>query len=361
MSKKSRKSPYWRRNWKMILNIVTVIALLAFVYAIRGQLADTFGNLSKVHAWMLLLLIPLELFNHHSQAKMYQGLFAVVGNKMRYSFLLRTSLELNFINQVFPSGGVTGISYFGMRLRNKEITGGKATLIQIIKLGLLFLSFEVLLFVGLICLAIGNQANDMVILVTSSISTLLLVCTVGFAMIIGSEDRIRATFKAVTLFINRVIHFFRPKHPETIGTDRIEHAVMELHNNYLLLTSSYKNLRWPFFWALMANASEIMVIYVVYLAFGETVNIGAVILAYSVANTAGLISVVPGGVGVYEALMTGVLAATGVPVKISIPVTVMYRVINTIIQLPPGYYFYHKTLHDVKDEDAKMREMHSDG
>ncbi|HEX9153715.1 MAG TPA: lysylphosphatidylglycerol synthase transmembrane domain-containing protein, partial [Candidatus Saccharimonadales bacterium] len=176
-----------------------------------------------------------------------------------------------------------------------------------------------------------------------------------------SEARIRATFKAATLFINRVIHLFRPKHPETIGIDRIEYAVMELHNNYLLLTSSYKNLRWPFFWALMANTTEIMAICVVYLAFGEWVNIGAVILAYSVANFAGLISVVPGGIGVYEALMTGVMAAAGVPVKLSIPVTVMYRVINTIIQLPAGYYFYHKTLHDVRDEDTKMKEMHSDG
>jgi hypothetical protein len=24
---------------------------------------------------------------------------------------------------------------------------------------------------------------------------------------------------------------------------------------------------------------------------------------------------------------------------------VMYRVLNMLIQLPPGYYFYHKTLH----------------
>ncbi|HET8670278.1 MAG TPA: hypothetical protein VFM05_06490, partial [Candidatus Saccharimonadales bacterium] len=165
---------FLRRNWKMAINIVTVLALLVFVVAIRDQLVDTLGNLAKVHAWVLLLMIPLQIFNYHSQTKMYQGLFALVGNKLRYNFLFRTSLELNFVNQVFPSGGVTGISYFGMRLRNKEITGGKATLVQIIKLGLLFLSFEILLIVGLFLLALGGQANDVVILVTSSISTLMV-------------------------------------------------------------------------------------------------------------------------------------------------------------------------------------------
>jgi len=61
-----------------------------------------------------------------------------------------------------------------------------------------------------------------------------------------------------------------------------------------------------------------------------------------------LVSVLPGGVGIYEGLMTLVLTATGVPSRISLPVTVMYRVLNTLIQLPPGYYFYHQTLHAVK-------------
>ena len=55
-------------------------------------------------------------------------------------------------------------------------------------------------------------------------------------------------------------------------------------------------LRMPLLYALLANVTEIMAIYVVYLAFGATVNPGAVILAYAIANFAGLVSVLPGGV-----------------------------------------------------------------
>jgi uncharacterized protein (TIRG00374 family) len=352
---------FLKRRWKLILNVITVIALIVLVYAIRGQLADTLSNLAKVHAWVLLLLLPLQLVNYHAQTKMYQGLFAMLGNKLRYKFLFKTALELNFVNQVFPSGGVTGISYFGMRLRNKEITGGKATLVQIFKLGILFLSFEVLLVVGLFLLALGGQANDLVILVTGSISTLMIMGTLGFMSIIGSQKRIHGTFVYLSKGINRVIHFIRPKHPETINIARIENTVLELHNNYQLIRTRYLELRWPFFWALVVNMTEVLKIYVVYLAFGEWVNIGAVILAYSVANFAGLVSVMPGGVGIYEALMTGVLAAAGVPARLSLPVTVMYRVLSTLIQLPIGYYFYNKTLHRNQDEEAKFRDMHGDG
>jgi uncharacterized membrane protein YbhN (UPF0104 family) len=67
-------------------------------------------------------------------------------------------------------------------------------------------------------------------------------------------------------------------------------------------------------------------------------------LAYGIANVAGLVSVLPGGIGIYEALMTAVLVSTGVPAAVSLPVTVMYRVANTLIQIPPGYYLYQQSL-----------------
>ncbi len=334
-----------KRRWKLLVNIATVVALVVLVIAIRHQLVDTFKNLKEVNAWYVLLLIPIQAANYHSQTKLYQGLFNIVGNKLKYWPLYKASLELNFVNSVFPSGGVSGISYFGVRMRNDEITGSRATLIHIMKLALLLLSFEVLLIVGLLVLAIGGKANNFVILVTSSITTLMVVGTFAFVNIVGSQRRISATMTFLTRTINRVLHFFLPKSPETIRVARVQQVFEELHHNYKLIESRWEDLKWPFFWAFMANLTEVLSIYVVYVAFGEWVNIGAVILAYSVANFAGMVSVMPGGVGIYEALMTGVLVASGVPAALSLPVTVMYRVLNTIIQLPPGYALYHNTLH----------------
>jgi uncharacterized protein (TIRG00374 family) len=115
------------------------------------------------------------------------------------------------------------------------------------------------------------------------------------------------------------------------------------------IRSDKRRLRAPYVWALLANFWEVIAVYVVYVAFGHLVNFGAVIIAYAVANFAGVVSVLPGGVGIYEGLMTLVLTATGVPSRLSLPVTVMYRVVNTLVQLPPGYYFYHRTLNVPKE------------
>ncbi len=100
--------------------------------------------------------------------------------------------------------------------------------------------------------------------------------------------------------------------------------------------------------ATLANIGQVATLYSVFLAFGQPVNPVAVIIAYAVANFAGLISVLPGGIGIYEALMVGVLATAGVSPAISIPAIVMYRILTMLLQLPIGYYFYHKTIYSVK-------------
>lgn len=335
---------FLKRNWKLLVNIITFVALAILIYAIRDQLAETISNLHRVNLWILSLVIVLEAVGYHAQTRMYQAMFKSVGNDLDYKGLMKVSLELNFVNHVFPSGGVSGLSYFGLRMKQFGVSGAKSTLVQTMKLVLLFLSFEIFIIVGMFLLAINGQASNLVIFIGTSLAMLVLVGTGLFVYIIGSNARIDAFFTWLTRLLNRIIQLVRPGHPETISIDKARGAFREFHDSYMVLRRKLHELKAPFLWAVVVNLTEVLVIYVVYIAFGEWVNLGAIILAYAIANVAGLISILPGGVGVYEGLMTIVLSAAGIPAAVSLPVTVMYRVINTAIQLPPGYYFYHKAI-----------------
>lgn len=329
---------------KTAINVITILALIAFVYALRHQIIDTFLNLQNVSIWPILLMPLIQALNYHSYVRMYQQIYDVLGEKLEYKKLLKIQLELNFVNHVLPSGGVSGISYFGIRMRSLGVGAGKSTLVQLIKFGLIFVSFQVLLGLGLLALAIGGRANGLLILIAGSISTFLFVGTFLAAYMLGSRERINSFFLFFTRVLNKVISYFRRGHHETIKTDKVRATFDELHDNYLLIRRDFRRLKRPLFWSLIANLTEVLTVYVVYMAFGKYINIGAVTIAYAVSNFAGLVSVLPGGVGVYEALMTGTLVAAGVPAALSLPVTVMYRVLSMIIQLPPGYYFYHKSI-----------------
>lgn len=349
------------QRWKMILTVATVLALIGLAWAVRAQLAQTLSNLGKVNVWFVLLIIPLETLNHLSQAKLYQGLFRILGERFRTRSMMRLSLELNFINSVFPSGGVSGFSYLSIRLKSEKISTAQATLVQLMRFILIFISFQILLFVGLLLLAIGGKANDFILLISGSLATLMLVGTLLLAYIVGSKSRINTFFIFITRFVNSAIHIIHRNNPETINIERARQTLEELHENYMQIRRNINVLKAPLVYALLANITEIAAIYVVYIAFGEWVNPGAVILAYAVANFAGLVSVLPGGVGIYEGLMTAVLAAGGVSAAVSLPVTVMYRVINMVVQLPPGYFFYQRNLHATSAEEEAIEAIKHEG
>lgn len=332
------------KRWKLILNIITIIALGGLIYFTRDEILSTISNLRDVNIYALFLIIPAQVLSYFAIVHLYQYLLKVIGHKLSFKKLLSISLELNFINSVFPSGGVTGFSYFGIRMRRHGVSAGQATMVHVFRFILLLVSFQLLLLVGLLFLAVDNKANNFVLLIAGSLVALLVIGTFGLAFIIGSKKRINSFFTYITRIINKIINVVRPKHPETINIEKVQKLFSELHESYQIVKKDPKLLKRPLAYSLLSNTAEIITVYVVFLAFGLMVNPGAVILAYAVANFAGLISVLPGGVGVYEALMTGVLASAGIPAGVSIPVIIMYRILNMSLQLPVGYYLYHRAL-----------------
>ncbi|HEX5455927.1 MAG TPA: lysylphosphatidylglycerol synthase transmembrane domain-containing protein [Candidatus Saccharimonadales bacterium] len=342
-------------KWRKVITTVTFLALLLLVYFSRQEIGDTFTRLSELNIIILLIIIAFQYVNHYSYAKLYQSLFRIVGKKLKYWPMFRISLEVNFVNNIFPTAGLTGFSYFGLRMQKFDINAGKSTLVQMMRWVGVFLSFQVLTFFGLLSLAVEGKVNNFTILVASSLVTLIVVGTVLLTYIVGSRQRIDSFFTWITKAINRVIQVVRPKHPETINIASSRQMFLDLHQDYNIILKNYRRLGPWFVYSLLANTVEIASIYVIYLAFGDAVNPGAIILSYIIASFAGVISVLPGGVGIYEGLMVAVLATAGVSPGVSIPATVMYRVLTSIIQLPPGYYFYQKALDESGWEKEKAK------
>ena len=339
---------YLKRNWKLILNVITFALLGGAIFLVRKDVGKAIGDLGRINAIALLLMIPLQILNYSAYAHMYQSIFRILGaKKLPLKFMFKVALELNFVNHVFPSGGVSGFSYFTARLKPNGISTAQATLTQTMRFILTFASFVVLLFIGLFMLALGGSASNMTILITCSLAFLTVFTIIVGSYIVSSKTRIQKFTQNATKLLNRVLKVVRPKHPETISLKKVEKTFAETHESYNILRDKLPHLKLPFYYASLANVTELATIYVVYIAYGQFVNPGAVIIAYALANFAGLVAVLPGGIGIYEGLMTAVLVSAGVPAGLAISVTVMYRVVNLLLSLPVGYFFYHKAINTV--------------
>jgi len=62
-------------------------------------------------------------------------------------------------------------------------------------------------------------------------------------------------------------------------------------------------------------------------ALGNSIGIGKIIIAFTAGITAGVISNIPGGLGVQEGSAAGVLALFGVGLEISVLATLLFRIV----------------------------------
>src|SRR6266404_6466290 len=231
-----------RSKWRLVLTAATFIALAILIYTQRKQIVDVIVNLGKVNAWALLLMIPLEAANYDAYARLYKSLFKILGKDVLYWPMYKLTLELNFVNHILPSGGVSGISYFNIRMRAFGVGAAKSSLTQVMKLLLLFISFQPLLILGIFLLAIRGHVNNLIMVIASSIITLLVVGTFAFIYTIEDRGRINTVLTAITKALNKLIGLVR-RNSETISIAGAQMVFDELHDNYKLLKDNWRELK----------------------------------------------------------------------------------------------------------------------
>lgn len=349
---------HFKKDFKFWLNIITLAALAFLIIISWDQILEAFRELDSLNTWALLMMIPVQLVSYYGVAKLYHAFFVSQGEKVSMKVMYKIALELNFVNHVFPSGGVSGFSYLNLRLKQYGISGAKSTLAQILRFGMTFISFLVLLVVGIIALSLGSSAGGFIILITSTIIFATIVGAGLAIYIISKPSRIKAFVGWLPKALNWLFRTLHIAKREIINIPKLENSLEDLHTDYKVLSKDTKLVKQLLKWALIMNIAEVLTVYLVYIAFGTFVNPGAVIIAYAVANFAGLIAVLPGGVGIYEGLMTATLASAGVPRALALSATVIYRVLSMAFFLPVGYYFYHQAL---KQGSKELRELTEHG
>lgn len=327
---------------KLIINIVTLVALGVLLYVSWPQITQGLKEIGGAKWSVIFLMLPMQLINYYAIAELYRSYFKQSGEVIKRSTMYKIALELNFVNHVFPSGGVAGFSYLGLRLKHHGIPVARTTLAQAMRFALTFISFLILLFIGMFMLSF-TSGGGVALFIGLSIAFVTLFGTLVGIYIISNEQRIKGFTAFLPKLANSILKPFTHRR-NTINIKKIETLFEDLHKDYAAIAKNWHQLRVPFVWALIINATEIATAYLAYVALGHLVNPGAVILAYAVASFAGLVAILPGGIGVYEALMTAVLTSTGIPKALALSATLIYRIFTMVIFLPIGFVLYQLAL-----------------
>ncbi len=334
-------------SFKTILSVVTLIMIVVILFFSRHQLDHALHLLSQVNIWLLLLVFVCTILSYLFSGEMmfsYLRQKKIIKEVSPFT-LMRVSLELNFVNHVLPSGGVSGVSYANWRLGKFGVSMARSMMAQAVRYASGFAATIVTLFVSLVIVTIDGELNRWMILM-SALLVIGMAATVSlFIYIVHSPARIRRLGEWLQRTTNKLTRIVtRGRKRKILRSEKLIDFLDELHDDYVELKRE-KSLLWqPFFWAVLFIVADILIFFVTFLALGVVVNPAAILIAYSLASLAGFAIVTPGGAGAYEAIMVMVLVMAGVHEGKALAGIVLARVIILLITIGAGYIFYQLTL-----------------
>lgn len=335
-----------RVSVKSWISIITFVLVAIIMYASRHELVRAWELLGQVNLWILALLIPLQIFSYYAAgATVFSYLREKYDIKVNSLESARIALELNFVNHILPSAGVSGASYMTWRLARLGISPGRATLAQAVRFASTFGAFLVLMLFAVLFITLDSGLERTLILVSSGLASAIIFGTMIVIYIIKSPARLRHAAEFITHGVNTVWRrVFRQKGKFLLREEKVKDYFDDFHKDYIELSKDLKVLKKPFAWALLFVISEISLFWVTFLALGTPVNPAPLLIAYGVAGIAGAFFFTPGGVGGYEAIMVGFLSTTGLDRGAVIAAVLLARVVLILMTIVTGYYFYQKAL-----------------
>ncbi|HMH70127.1 MAG TPA: lysylphosphatidylglycerol synthase transmembrane domain-containing protein [Candidatus Saccharimonadales bacterium] len=332
------------RAW---LSVVTFLLIAVIIYFSRHELLHAWGLLAKVNIWILLLIIPAQIFMYYAGGEMIFSYLRAKKSidKIPPLTLARMALEMNFVNHVLPSGGVSGISYMTWRLGKFGVTSGRATMAQAVRFAVGFAAFILLLVIAVFLVTIDGNINRWIILMSSTLVTLMVGTIIAGVYLMSSSKRMSTFAVWLTRTVNFVVRratFRRKKH--ILSHDKVNMFFSDMHRDFVALRADKRILIKPFLWGLAFTLADISLFLITFWALGSPINPAPVLIAYGVATIAGFFVVTPGGAGAYEAIMVAFLAIAGVSGGTAIAGIVLTRVILLISTIALGYLFYQHAI-----------------
>ncbi|MEO5690920.1 MAG: lysylphosphatidylglycerol synthase transmembrane domain-containing protein [Candidatus Saccharimonadales bacterium] len=330
---------------KTWISVLTFLLVAVIVYASRHELLRAWDLLGQVNLWILLLLLPAQAISYYAAGAM---VFSYLKEKFDLTVpraeSARIALELNFVNHILPSAGVSGASYMTWRLGELGISPARATLAQVVRFAATFGAYLVLMLIAVVAITLDVGLERIPILVSSGLASAIIFGSLLTVYIIQSPPRLHKAAVFITKHVNRFWRGVLRRTKPLLYIDDVNKYFEDLHDDYSQIVKAPRILRKPFLWGLVFVISEIALFWITFWALGTIINPAPLLIAYGLAGFASAFFFTPGGVGGYEALMVGFLATTGIDKGAVIAAVLLARVILIIITIVTGYYFYQRAI-----------------
>lgn len=297
------------RAFKVLATLIVVYFLILNIPGLRNAV----DQLSEVKPGLLVLGLVLELLALFCYSLMTRAALGPVGHHMTALHLFRIQLSTRALSSLVPGGSAAG-SALGYRMMVASGVPGPDAGFALATAGLasaVVLNF--ILWAGLIVSIPLRGVNP--VYGTAAIAGIILM-GIAVAIIFGLIEGQERSEKILRSVARRL----------RLNEDRAGEAVRHIGGRMQELAADRALLRRLVFWASANWLIDAAALWVFLRAFGGSVPLDGLIVAFGLANVLAAIPITPGGLGIVEGTYVPVLVGFGLPRATAVVGVVSYRI-----------------------------------
>ena len=356
---------------RRILSLLTLALVIFVVYKARDQIASAVDYLAAANIWVVLLIIPEQLFMYYCLGQMF---FSYLHHKKGFKkvspwTLSRVSFEINFVNHAIPSGGIAGLGYTAWRLKQLGSSIGQTSFAYILRYVITILANQTQVLIALAFLVVtgGIAAGAWwIVWLALALSLGITAVMVVLMVIVSSRKRIDWFTKISEKVCNKVVKTLtRGRKTRAFPTGTIEQYFLDIHQNLLSARRHKSILIKPIIWGIIYNFLECATFWIIGISMGHPEILPHVMVGVAIASVVGSVIPLPGGVGGYEGTMIFIMTSLGLDLALVTAVVITTRVLVLVGTIVSGYGFYQhaisklgqKEKQDIMQGTAVKREL----
>jgi uncharacterized protein (TIRG00374 family) len=300
--------------------LVLAIAVHFLLPQLSG-LRDTGHALAEASWWVPLVAIALEALSLLAYAELLRTALVCARSEAPRGFLQRTVVAGLALGRTLPGGTTAALPVIVGNLRGAGLDAAVATASMAASGLLSSLVLALLLPVGAgLAFASGTTGGN--ILGIAGLAIVLIGLIVGVRPILRRPEAAGSVIARIVGAVARGPLKHRVD-PEQIGAavERAVESAGRLANDRrgLATAAGWASANWLFDAAALAVLAA---------TIGKGTPLGALLLAYVVAQLVAAVPLTPGGIGVVETAMTGVLIAAGAPGAAATATVLSWRLVS---------------------------------
>jgi uncharacterized protein (TIRG00374 family) len=336
MSLKGANIPYKRfASW---LTVLIVILGGLFTILDWGEIQKALGQAS----WKPLpYALMTTLVSYFCISYSFGCVSKLLGIQMSLRDLTSVGFVTTVLNHVFTSGGAAGYSVRFMLMHRHGVSMKDVFASSILHYYLTSLVMITMLPVGIIYLIIHSSINQTTSIILAIITLLALMLAVFATSLIVRDSVREKVLASLTTAVRRILH---RDIEETLG--RFDAAMTQGVGE---IRDQPRNLIIIIALVVADWAASATTLWFCFKAMNTTISPGELISGFAIGIMAGVISLIPGGLGVQEGSMAGIFALFGVPFQHAVLASILFRVVYFFTPYAMSLAFYWRLLRTRKE------------